>query len=83
MNFTFMIDNCLSSCQVTYNGLTILDYAKNAIEYLVKKRIKNPDTKYDTFHLYSAKYVLYTYTSTALSTWVHDIGHFLQTLKTV
>ncbi|CAD8073377.1 unnamed protein product [Paramecium sonneborni] len=70
-----MIDNCLSSCQITYNGLTILDYAKSAIEYFVKKRTKNPEYKYDQYHLFSS--------NSSISTWIHDVGHFLQRVKTV
>ncbi|CAK69870.1 unnamed protein product (macronuclear) [Paramecium tetraurelia] len=75
MNFTFMIDNCLSSCQITYNGLTILDYAKSAIEYFVKKRTKNPENKYDQYHLFSS--------NSSISTWTNDVCHFLQKLKTI
>ncbi|CAD8080030.1 unnamed protein product [Paramecium sonneborni] len=70
-----MIDNCLSSCQITYNGLTILDYAKSAIEYFVKKRTKNPENKYDQYHLFSS--------NSSISTWTNDVCHFLQKLKTI
>ncbi|KAM3147854.1 Integrator complex subunit 6 [Paramecium bursaria] len=75
MNFAFIIDNCLQTCQLTYNGVSLLDYAKNATEFFVKKRIKYPDAKYDTYHLFSS--------NQTHSSWLHDVNHLLQQLKTI
>lgn len=40
MNFVFLIDNSISMSQKGYNNLSLLEVAKNGIEFFIKSRTK-------------------------------------------
>ncbi len=58
MNFSIIIDNSISMSQKGYNNLTLLDVAKNGVEFFLKLRFRHAESKYDNFHLITTEGIL-------------------------
>ncbi|EAS05230.2 hypothetical protein TTHERM_01243440 (macronuclear) [Tetrahymena thermophila SB210] len=87
MNVAFVIDNSISMNQRVYNGLSLIEIAKNGIEFILKQRMRAADSKYDTYQLFQTGYDPsqkgYPNGVQMLSSYKHDINHLFFQLKNI
>ncbi|KAL4513108.1 hypothetical protein ABPG72_017793 [Tetrahymena utriculariae] len=87
MNVAFVIDNSISMNQRVYNGLSLIEIAKNGIEFILKQRMRVADSKYDTYQLFQTGYDPsqkgYPNGVQMLSSYKHDINHLFFQLKNI
>ncbi|KAL4481940.1 hypothetical protein ABPG74_008029 [Tetrahymena malaccensis] len=87
MNVAFVIDNSISMNQRVYNGLSLIEIAKNGVEFILKQRMRVADSKYDTYQLFQTGYDPsqkgYPNGVQMLSSYKHDINHLFFQLKNI
>lgn len=76
MNFVFLLDVSITMSQKAYNGLSLLEISKAAIEFFIKKR-QSENYKSDMYFLYT------TGNSEPLSDSTHELPHFYNQLKNI
>ena len=73
MNFVFILDTSASMLQKAYNRLSLLDFGKIGIEYFIKSRQRFPESRFDTYHVFTTNF----HHPEPLSSWDNEMLHLI------
>lgn len=87
MNVCFLVDNSVSMRQRGYNGLSLCEIAKNGVEFIMRQRLRQADSRGDSYYLIQSgteqSSRSFSDSMMLLSTTEHDLSHFFFHLKNI